>query len=62
MIIQVLDCDTYATPDGKVFETSSRPTEPAPDGRFDSDKYGWHSVACKWMPLEQLNEPFVMEM
>ena len=60
--IYVLDCQTYKSEDGEIYETSSRPTEPAPDGRFDSPTYGWHDVLHKWMPLEKLNEPFVMEL
>lgn len=57
MKVKILNCNTYETEDGKVYETSSRPTSPAPDGRFDSPKYGWHDVLNKWMKLEELNEP-----
>lgn len=62
MVIQVIDHETYKTPDGKVITTHSRPTEPAPDGKFDSDKYGWHDALGRWVPLEKLDEPCVAEI
>ena len=62
MKVYVLDHSHYKTQDGNVIETHSRPTEPAPDGRFDSPKYGWHDVLCRWLPLEKLNEPCVAEI
>lgn len=58
----VIDNETYKTEDGRIFTTNSRPMEPAPDGRFDSPKYGWHGVLCRWLPLEKLNEPCVAEI
>lgn len=62
MKVTVIDHETYKTTDGAICITSSRPTEPAPDGKFDSDKYGWHDVLCKWVPLEDMDKPCQAEI
>lgn len=47
---------------GKEYETCSRPTEPAPDGTWGSAKYAWHDVLCKWIPAEDIDKEFDMEI
>lgn len=60
--IHVIDHETYTTEDGETYVTHSRPTEPAPDGKFDSDKYGWHDVLHKWVPLADIDKPCDAEL
>lgn len=61
--VLVIDHETYQDIEsGKKFTTHSRPTEPAPDGRFDSPKYAWHDVAARWVKLEDIDKPFLMEL
>lgn len=58
----VLDRNTYKLENGKVFETRSRPAKPAPDGKFNSDKWGWHDIKGEWMPFTELDKPYVAEI
>ena len=60
--LYILDHETYRMPNGHIFITHSRPTEPAPDGRFDSPEYGWHDVPCKWVKLEDIDKPCVADV
>ena len=60
--VEVIDHETYRLPSGQILTSSSRPTEPAPDGRFDSPEYGWHDVLCKWVKLEDIDKPCVAEV
>ncbi len=62
MTIDILNSETYVTPDGDVVETHSRPTKPAPDGRFDSPDWGWHSVKCEWVPIAEIDNPCEWEL
>lgn len=60
MHIKVIDHETYENEAGKRFVTSSRPTTEPPKG--DWKNYGWHDVAGKWMPVEDLDKPFEMDI
>ena len=61
--IMVIDHETYQDPEtGKTFVTHSRPTEPAPDGRFDSPEWGWHDVMGKWVKLADIDKPCLTEI
>lgn len=61
--VLVIDHETYQDPEtGRKFVTHSRPTEPAPDGRFDSPTYGWSDVKHRWEKLEDLDKPCMFEL
>ena len=61
--VLIIDHETYQDPEtGRKFTTHSRPTEPAPDGRFDSPTYGWHDVKHQWLKLEDLDKPCMFEL
>ena len=60
--ILVIDHETYQDVEtGRKFVTHSRPTDPAPDGRFDSPTYGWSDVLKKWVPLDDLDKSLVTD-
>ena len=62
MKVKIIDCETFETMDGRRFTTNSRPSSPPPDGDFGSEKYGWHDVLCKWMPIEDLGKSFIADV